>query len=53
MLIQADAEEDTKAVVGDVDERFSKGMTEGKGRGEDGSEFPRKRGDRRWRKECG
>lgn len=46
MLIQADAEEDTKAVVGDVDERFGKGMAKGKGRGEDGGEFPRKRGGR-------
>lgn len=53
MLIQADAEEYTKAVVGDVDERLGKGMTEGKGRGEDGGEFPRKSGNRRWRKECG
>lgn len=46
MLIQADAEEDTKAVVGDVDERFGEGMAKGKGRGEDGGEFSRKRGDR-------
>lgn len=53
MLVQADAEEDPKAVVGDVNERFGEGMAKGKGRGEDGSEFPRKRGDRRGRKECG
>lgn len=43
VLIQADTEEDTKAVIGDIDERFGEGMAEGKGRGEDGGEFPRKR----------